>query len=464
MSTVDLPIPDDSTRARPGAGSTRTTPRVDLGALEARTTAATTEPDFLGCTAASWMALVAAHGPVMETEIDGRPTTLLCTHAADLEAWKTPRNWIYGPPASGGEFFRGEMGPLHVSQLDGDAHRRARKLTLPAFGAQPLLRDIDAVAACLEHGLADLAGTETDLHGALGTLYTRALGVSQVKADLSPEQARTLFEFEEAFIPAAALAPDVRARWYGRNRYVADKRASFELFERIVDARLAGARPGDSLDLVMDRAPPDGMAPLNREELVLATYLLLVAGVGNIANLVSPMLWALQTHPEWLTRLREELVDFRPDALGAGVRAFPVMRALISETERCFLPAAVLPKIAACDLELLGHRIPAGRRVLHLHGLAHFEAERYPDPFAFRPERWLEDEPQRPNAYGGGVHLCLGMGVARLYLPLTLALLVPRYDLHAPAPPLRVPQAPGLDCSPLTTSFPCTLTPRADHG
>lgn len=431
----------------------RTLPRLDFTKLTPRQSNSYIEPDFLGYTARSWIELTEREGPVFKVDLHGEEFVVVCSHEADLAAWRSPESWTYGPPATGGVFFADEMGELHVTQLDGEPHRRARKLILPAFGISSVTRDLPVVAKTIHEGLASLTGREVSLHEALMVLFTRALSRSQVKKDLSEDELRDLAAYEEAFIPAGSLTVEDRRKWTQRPRYVQLKESAFRIFQEIVTERLSGRRKNDSFDFILDREVPENFAPLNEEELVRAAYLLLVAGVGNISNLLCATLWGLERHPEWTERLRAELDGFEPAQLKSGVKHLPVLKAVVSEGERCYLPAPVIPKMSAEDIELLGYRIPAGTNILHLHGLAHFEPGRYAEPFRFDPERWLSDDLERPNAFGGGTHLCLGMGVTRLYMPLTLATWVKHYDWQAEGPPEMVPQDPDVDYSPKTTRF-----------
>ncbi len=392
-------------------------------------------------------------GPVFRMSTPRGEQLVVCGHEANLATWKSPSAWVYGPPSSGGNFFSDELGALHISQLDGDAHRRARKLILPSFGIASLMRDLDVVSAVIRDGIDALADKEINLHEALSLVYTKALTKSQVKVELSDEQIKNLFAFEESFISAGPIDPDDRAAWYATPRYKTLRAEAFAIFEHTAKARLAGERNNDSVDLILDRKAPAGMAPFNEEEMVLAVYLLIVAGVGNIANIACALIWALTQNPLWIEKLREELASFNPAQLRAGMKNLPVVQAVISEAERCYLPAPVVPKMAGEDVNILGFDIPAGTHVLHLHGLAHFQEERYPSPGEFRPERWLDGSADRPNAFGGGIHLCLGMGVAKLYLPLTLAMLIPKFDVIADIPPVSVPIDPEMSVSPGTTRF-----------
>ena len=172
----------------------------------------------------------------------------------------------------------------------------------------------------------------------------------------------------------------------------------------------------------MERAVPEGLSPLSRDELVRAVYLLSVAGVGNIANILCAALWALGKHPDWIAKIRHELGDFHPASMrNRGLVSLPNLKAVISEVERCFLPAPVIPKMSAGPVNFMGFDIPGQAHILQLHGLAHFEHEQYAAPLQFNPARWLDKKTRSGNAFGGGPHLCLGMGVTRFYVPLILA-------------------------------------------
>jgi pentalenene oxygenase len=137
-----------------------------------------------------------------------------------------------------------------------------------------------------------------------------------------------------------------------------------------------------------------------------------------------------------------------------GMAKFPMMKAVISEVERYYLPAPVIQKITTTNIDIVGTTIAEGQSVLHIHGLAHYDPTLYPDPFTFNPGRWLDEAPEKPRAFGGGKHLCLGMGVARLLSPLSLGILIRDFQVEPISAPRSVTLAPTIETSPTTTSFP----------
>jgi cytochrome P450 len=80
-------------------------------------------------------------------------------------------------------------------------------------------------------------------------------------------------------------------------------------------------------------------------------------------------------------------------------------------------------RYAVREVELGTLRIPQGTVVAVDIERIHYRPEIYPQPGAFRPERFLE---QRPGTYtwvpfGGGVHRCIGAGFGLTEARLILA-------------------------------------------
>jgi cytochrome P450 len=83
-------------------------------------------------------------------------------------------------------------------------------------------------------------------------------------------------------------------------------------------------------------------------------------------------------------------------------------------------------------MEIGGRLLPAGVSVAPCIYLLHRRPDLYPDPRAFRPERFLD---QAPGTYtwipfGGGVRRCLGASFAQFEMRVVLREVVSRLELE----------------------------------
>jgi cytochrome P450 len=88
------------------------------------------------------------------------------------------------------------------------------------------------------------------------------------------------------------------------------------------------------------------------------------------------------------------------------------------------------------DVELAGYRIPVGTLVLAAIAVQHHRPDAYPEPYAFRPERFLEGQPEPYTwlPFGGGVRRCLGAAFAQLEMRVILRTILRRVHLRAADP------------------------------
>ncbi len=181
------------------------------------------------------------------------------------------------------------------------------------------------------------------------------------------------------------------------------------------------------LAMLLEARHEDGspMAPLElRDELMT----LLVAGHETTA---SELAWAferLARTPEVLARLTEEIDSGDDDAY---------VTATVQETlrRRPVLPNAA-PRLVMEPVEVGGWRYEPGVSLIADAYLVHHDQDVYPDPYAFRPERFLEEPPGTYTwiPFGGGRRRCLGASFAQLEMKIVLREVLARNEL-APASP-----------------------------
>jgi cytochrome P450 family 135 len=194
------------------------------------------------------------------------------------------------------------------------------------------------------------------------------------------------------------------------------------------------AERDDVLSLLLQARHEDGSAMSDREpreDLVP----LLVAGHETSATALAWALEALSRHPAVLSRLRDEVDAGEDTYLDAVVKEILRLRPVI---------ALVLRRLTE-PMEIGGRLLPAGVTVAPCIYLIHRRPDIYPEPRAFRPERFLETPPGTYTwiPFGGGVRRCLGASFAQFEIKVVLRELVSRLDIRParPRPERRVRRA-----------------------
>jgi cytochrome P450 len=112
------------------------------------------------------------------------------------------------------------------------------------------------------------------------------------------------------------------------------------------------------------------------------------------------------------------------------------LRAVIQESLRLRPVVPLAGRRLACDLSVDGLTLPAGTDVTPAIWLTHTRPDLYPEPFAFRPERFLDRPPTTYGwiPFGGGVRRCLGAAFAELEMRVVLSTMLRRRVMHAASP------------------------------
>jgi cytochrome P450 len=183
----------------------------------------------------------------------------------------------------------------------------------------------------------------------------------------------------------------------------------------------------DILSMLLQARDEDGQYMGDRE-LRDELMTLLVAGHETTATSLSWALEKLVRHPEALRRLQDEVREGESDVW---------MTAVVRETLRLCPVISITVRELQAPIEIAGHRLPVGTRVVPCIHLVHRRPDLYPDPDAFRPERWLD---QTPGTYtwipfGGGVRRCLGASFALFEMKTILGEIVRSMDLQTTTAP-----------------------------
>jgi cytochrome P450 len=236
---------------------------------------------------------------------------------------------------------------------------------------------------------------------------------------------------EETASPVAQLTGLASRRFGGRGPWAKFegqlKLADELLYAEIAKHRASGAYENgeDILSLMMQARFEDG-SEMSDTDLRDQLMTLLLAGHETTATALAWTFDLLLRHAGPLARLRESLEDGEEDYL----------RATISESLRLRPVVPLAGRRLSVDLETDDLHLPAGTDVTPAIWLAHTRAESYPEPFAFRPERFLEDAPDTYAwiPFGGGIRRCIGAAFAEFEMRIVLREVFGRCELHKASP------------------------------
>lgn len=175
-----------------------------------------------------------------------------------------------------------------------------------------------------------------------------------------------------------------------------------------------------------------------RDELVT----ILLAGHETTASSLSWVFERLLRHPAALERLIAEL--------DAGDEDGAYMDAVIKETLRSRPVGAHVARKLTADAEIGGHALPRGATVAVSIYLIHHSPKLFPEPHAFRPERFLDGQPPSYAwiPFGGGVRRCLGAGLATLEMRTAIATILRTARLRAASATPEEPTVLGVTIVP----------------
>lgn len=337
---------------------------------------------------------------------------------------------------------------------DGDVWRRQRRLVQPAFHQARIAEYATVMGDCAERYVSSLeVGEERDVHADMMKLTLQVV----LRTLLSMSSAHAVEEISEAMAVITAhydigFQSSVRMLWGlpmpGDRAFRRAVRRIDEIFLEIVRERRSRARhdaPADVLDMLLAARDErgEGISDAQLRDEVVTMFL---AGHETTALALAYSFACLSWRPDAAQALSAELeavLGGRAPVL-ADLPSLPYTEAVVLEAMRLYPPAWSIGREATRDTELGGYRIPKGTQVLVSQWVLHRDPDTFPEPEAFRPERWLDGLKKRLHRcaympFGGGPRKCIGSTFAMIEAPLLLATIARRYRLKVEEPrePLR---------------------------
>jgi cytochrome P450 len=345
------------------------------------------------------------------------------------------------PSLTGESPLRPILGPNSVLTSVGERHMRQRKLLLPPFHGEAVQRYVEMIEEVAAREIERWPQGEAfalaprmqaiTLDVIMGGVF--GIGTSPPRGTIERRLRDTIRRMLQASThPTYQL---VELQNAGRRDARGVLKAVLGLVDRqlyaVIRARRA-AGPSDErhdvLSLLLEARDEQGEL-LTDQELRDELMSLVLAGHETTANSLAWTFERLLRTPDAYDRLREVVREGDPDVdehldatIYEGMRVRPVIPFIVRMVKRRW--------------ELGDYVVPANTPVaVSIVGVHHRE-DVYPEPYAFRPERFLG---QKPGTYtwipfGGGIRRCLGAALAMAEQRVVLRAITERIDLVVPDP------------------------------
>jgi cytochrome P450 len=406
-------------------------------------------------------------GDVYTTRLPGMPASVtFALPEAAKEIFANPGDTMWAGEAN--EPIEFLVGRHAVVRLDGQKHKRERKLMMPAvhgdrmvsYGSQMRAITDDVVSRFRPGDVVDVqeAMQEITLRVILESVFGLPPGDQQLRLR------RVLVEFltlamNPTVTIAAILASGDRFREFLAKKWApavdrvgpsggfadrlpwariarAVRRLDELLYEEIAERRKVAAGRADVMSMLIQAVDEEGRG-LSDDELRDEMMVLLVGGHETTATTLG---WSLalslqHSHVRDAVRAEYDRVftgGFDP----ARIPELKYTEAVTKEALRLYPVASAVARRLKEPATIAGYALPAG--VLVSPSIYHIQRDPkvWPDPLKFDPTRFVDKKP-RPSEwlpFGGGVRTCLGMAFSLYEMKVVLSTVLRRAELRLAGP------------------------------
>ncbi|HEY6760137.1 MAG TPA: cytochrome P450 [Baekduia sp.] len=374
----------------------------------------------------------------------GQPPLVVLSDPDDLRAvFTAPPEVLH--PGEGARLLEPIVGAHSVILLDEGPHLEQRRLMLPAFHGERMQRLTGLMAELTDRELDSWpTDAPVELHPRLQRLTMEIIlravfGLDEgARLDGLRDRLSAILGFGDSpvsMLPAAQKLLSGRGRFgrFERDRAEVDR----ALFALIADRRREGGDRDDVLSMLLAATHGDG-SPMADEEIRDELLTALVAGHETTASSLAFAFEQLARAPHVQERLA---ADEDGRYLEATINEVLRLRPVLPNAE---------PRLVKQEITIGPWTYPPGVVLIAAAALVHTDPTIYPEPHAFRPERFLDVKPGTYTwiPFGGGRRRCLGASFALLEMRLVLRAAAERFVVATAGPPAptrrrMIPITPG---------------------
>jgi cytochrome P450 len=316
----------------------------------------------------------------------------------------------------------GERGTL---LLDGREHLQRRRLILPPFHGERLERYRGMFAGVAREQIASWPRGEPfalvpRMQAITLELIMRVVFGDDEEPERVKQLATAMTELASAGQNKLAMIPWLRHD-FGRYSPMGLFMAVRERVDRVLYEEIKRRRERGGLDQREDVFSMLLQTEMTDRELRDELMTVLVAGHETTTTALGWAFERLLRHPGMYERLRTDE---------------PWAEAVVNETLRLRPPLPLVGRVVRESFQLDGYTIPVGETLAPCIWLTHRRGDVYPEPYAFKPERFLDKGPETYAwlPFGGGTRRCAGAAFAQLEMTVVMKAIAQTVDLE-PADP-----------------------------
>ncbi|MEL6495225.1 MAG: cytochrome P450 [Cyanobacteria bacterium J06623_7] len=382
---------------------------------------------------------------IFHADITGGDSYIFVNHPAGMRQMVTSDRAKFFAGSKDNALLQPLVGDNSLLLIEGDRHRKRRKLLLPPFhGAR--METYGQIICNLTRNIIDglqpnqiFTARDLTQEVSLQVIFEAVYGLqdNDRSEDLKRRIAKLANIFESTLTSAFLFLPGLQQDWGAWSPWgnvVRQQKAIDEaIYQEIATRRTEDcSQRQDILSLMMSAQDETGEGMKDyelRDELMT----LMLAGHETTATAIAWGLYWTHRYPEIKAKLRAEIASLGTNADSMAIAKLPYLDAVCKETLRIY-PVAMLtfPRTVLEPTDLMGYQLETGQIVMGCIYLMHQRADIFPEPERFKPERFLEREFDAYEffPFGGGKRRCIGEALAMLELKLALATIVSEYDLE----------------------------------
>jgi cytochrome P450 len=356
-------------------------------------------------------------------------------------------------PGEGARVLEPVVGKNSVILLDEGPHMEQRRLLLPAFHGEQMERLSGLMREVAEREVAgwpregEIALQPRMQRLTLEIILRTVFGLDPgPRLDALREKLAEMLRFGDR--PISLMPPDpdgalgrVLARFGPLAEFLRlQSEVDALVFELIDERRDEDAERDDVLATLLAAHHEDG-SPMAAQEIRDELLTLLVAGHETTASSLAWAFERLARSPTVLARLLAAIDADEREYLTATIQEALRRRPVLPNVE---------PRLVVEPIEVGGWRYPTDVCLVPNSYLVHHDPAIYPDPYEFRPERFLEQPPGTYTwiPFGGGRRRCIGASFAMLEMEVVMTAILAQRELRPSATAFERPRRRNITIRP----------------